>query len=114
MLVQSQAPSVFMHMLRHGVQPLKIAFPWLMFGFSGTLDVCEVLQRIASCTSSHITRRTSHVTRHTSHFTRHTSHQVLQLWDRVIAYDSLLPIPVLAAAVFVFRQMGNFVSPHRT
>ena len=89
-----------MHMLRHGVQPLKIAFPWLMFGFSGTLDVCEVLQRIASCTSSHVTR--------------HTSHQVLQLWDRVIAYDSLLPIPVLAAAVFVFRQMGNFVSPHRT
>ena len=43
MLVQSQAPSVFMHMMRHGVQPLKIAFPWLMFGFSGTLDVCEVL-----------------------------------------------------------------------
>lgn len=69
-LVQSQAPSVFMHMLRFGVQPLKIAFPWLMFGFSGTLDVCEVLQ----------------------------------LWDRVIAYDSLLPIPVLAAAVFVFRS----------
>ena len=50
-----------------------------------------------------VTRHTSHVTRHTSHVTRHTSRQVLQLWDRVIAYDSLLPIPVLAAAVFVFR-----------
>ncbi len=47
MLVQSQAPSVFVHMLRFGVQPLKIAFPWLMFGFSGTLDVCEVMNAIA-------------------------------------------------------------------
>jgi hypothetical protein len=62
MLVQSQAPSVFMHMMRHGVQPLKIAFPWLMFGFSGTLDVCEVMRRIASYTS-HVTRHTTHVTR---------------------------------------------------
>ncbi len=56
MLVQSQAPSVFMHMLRFGVQPLKVAFPWLMFGFSGTLDVCEVMPDV--------TRHTSHVTRH--------------------------------------------------
>ncbi len=102
MLVQSQAPSVFMHMMRHGVQPLKIAFPWLMFGFSGTLDVCEVMQRIASFTS-HVTHHMSHITCHTSHVIRHTLYQVLQVWDRVIAYDSLLPIPVLAAAVFVFR-----------
>jgi hypothetical protein len=56
MLVQSQAPSVFMHMMRLGVQPLKIAFPWLMFGFSGTLDVCEVVQ--------HATHHMSHVSRH--------------------------------------------------
>lgn len=61
MLVQSQAPSVFMHMMRLGVQPLKIAFPWLMFGFSGTLDVCEVEQ--------HATRHASHITRHMSHVT---------------------------------------------
>lgn len=43
-----------------------------------------------------------------SHVSRLTSHQVLQLWDRVIAYDSLLPIPVLAAAVFVFRFQTIF------
>jgi len=29
--------------------------------------------------------------------------QVLILWDRVVAYDSLLIIPVLAAAIFAFR-----------
>jgi len=29
--------------------------------------------------------------------------QVLQLWDRVIAYDSLELIPTLAAAIYVFR-----------
>jgi hypothetical protein len=73
MLVQSQAPSVFMHMLRFGVQPLKVAFPWLMFGFSGTLDVCEVMRDVTRHTS-HVTRHTSHVTRHTSHVTRHMSH----------------------------------------
>jgi hypothetical protein len=64
MLVQSQAPSVFMHMLRFGVQPLKIAFPWLMFGFSGTLDVCEVMHVIE--------RHTSHIAQH-QHTSGHTS-----------------------------------------
>ena len=44
---------------------------------------------------------------------------MLQLWDRVIAYDSLLPIPVLAAAVFVFRFQTIFArvtrhTPHVT
>ena len=29
--------------------------------------------------------------------------EVLTLWDRVIAYDTLLPIPVLAAAIFCFK-----------
>ena len=30
--------------------------------------------------------------------------QLLLLWDRIIAQDSLLPLPVLAIAVFVFRR----------
>jgi hypothetical protein len=98
MLVQSQAPSVFVHMMRLGVHPLKIAFPWLMFGFSGTLDVCEVTQRISfGC-----------------RFTWQMLLQVLQLWDRVIAYDSLVPIPVLAAAIFVFRLKFRFWALHTT
>jgi hypothetical protein len=29
--------------------------------------------------------------------------QVLQLWDRLLAYNSMTLLPVLAAAVFVFR-----------
>ena len=30
--------------------------------------------------------------------------QTLLLWDRIIAHDSLLPLPILAIAVFVFRR----------
>ena len=30
--------------------------------------------------------------------------QVLLLWDRIIAHDSLLPLAILALAVFVFRR----------
>ena len=30
--------------------------------------------------------------------------QVLQLWDRVLAYDALTLLPVLAAAIFVYRS----------
>jgi len=33
-----------------------------------------------------------------------TPTQVLLLWDRVVGFDSLLPLAVLAAAVFSFRQ----------
>lgn len=29
--------------------------------------------------------------------------QVLLLWDRVVGFDSLLPLPVLAASIFAFR-----------
>ena len=29
--------------------------------------------------------------------------QVLLLWDRIIGFDSLLPLPLLAAAIFSFR-----------
>jgi hypothetical protein len=29
--------------------------------------------------------------------------EVLALWDRVIGYDSLLVLPLLAAAVLIFR-----------
>ena len=30
--------------------------------------------------------------------------QVLQLWDRLLAYGSLTLLPVLAAAIFSFRE----------
>eukprot|EP00951_Prasinocladus_malaysianus_P033276 scaffold328615_cov19-Prasinocladus_malaysianus.AAC.1 len=33
--------------------------------------------------------------------------QVLLLWDRVIGYDSLMPVAMLAAAVMAFRLNPN-------
>lgn len=35
--------------------------------------------------------------------------QLLLLWDRVIGYDSLLPLAVLAAGVFLFMQRAILV-----
>lgn len=37
--------------------------------------------------------------------------QLLLLWDRIIALDSLLPLPLLALAVFVFRREVNRLPP---
>lgn len=32
--------------------------------------------------------------------------QILVLWDRIIGFDSLLVLPVLAAAIFTFRSQA--------
>jgi len=34
------------------------------------------------------------------------SEQVLLLWDRILAYDSLELLPILAAAIFSFRKIN--------
>ncbi|KAH9507879.1 hypothetical protein Btru_053112 [Bulinus truncatus] len=69
-LLQSEEPELFYHLIQVGCQPLKIAFKWLMRGFSGFL----------------------------------ASDQVLLLWDRILAFDSLEILSVLAAAIFSFRK----------
>jgi len=52
------------------VQPLRLAFKWLVRAFSGYLS----------------------------------SEQVLLLWDRILGYDSVELLPILAAAIFSFRK----------
>ena len=69
-LVQTHEPTLFLHLKTIGVQPLRLAFKWLVRAFSGYL----------------------------------ASEQVLLLWDRILAYDSLELLPVLAAAIFSFRK----------
>lgn len=69
-LLQTHEPQLFMHLKSIGVQPLKIAFKWLIRAFSGYL----------------------------------ASEQVLLLWDRILAYNTLEILPVLAAAIFSFRK----------
>lgn len=36
--------------------------------------------------------------------------EVLLLWDRIIGFDSLLPVPLLAVAVLAFRRQVSL--PH--
>ncbi len=54
-LLQLKDAKLFAHMKKIHVQPLKIAFKWIIRAFSGYL----------------------------------VSSQLLELWDRVVAYDSL-------------------------
>ena len=54
-LFQAKDAQLFFHLKKIDVQPLKIAFKWLIRGFSGYM---------ASC-------------------------QLLDLWDRILAYNSL-------------------------
>uniref|UniRef100_H2Z7P5 Rab-GAP TBC domain-containing protein n=1 Tax=Ciona savignyi TaxID=51511 RepID=H2Z7P5_CIOSA len=68
--LQSIHPRLFRHLLEIGCQPLKIAFKWLVRGFSGYL----------------------------------ATDQLLLLWDRIVGYGSLVVLPLLAVAVFLFRQ----------
>ena len=42
-LLSTMHPTLFLHLLRIGVQPLLIAMPWLQFGFVGLLEIPEVL-----------------------------------------------------------------------
>ena len=37
--------------------------------------------------------------------------EVLLLWDRIIAFDSLLLLPVLAVAVLAFRRQVSMLQP---
>lgn len=70
-LLKQTDPILFYHMTNIlAVQPLDIAFKWMLYGFVGVLD-CE---------------------------------QVLLMWDRIIAYDSLELLPLTAVALFSYRR----------
>ncbi|ELT89515.1 hypothetical protein CAPTEDRAFT_108817, partial [Capitella teleta] len=69
-LLQTHEAILFFHLKSIGVQPLRLAFKWLIRAFSGYLS----------------------------------SEQVLLLWDRILAFDSLEILPVLAVAIFTFRK----------
>ncbi|KAG5187988.1 hypothetical protein JKP88DRAFT_347942 [Tribonema minus] len=77
-LLRCHHPQLMLKLAELGIQqPLRLAMPWIQFGFVGYLEVGEVLQ----------------------------------LWDRVLAYDSLSLLPALAAAVFVFRSAAVLAAP---
>ena len=42
-LLMSANPSLFLHLVKIGVQPLLVAMPWLQFGFVGLLEVEQIL-----------------------------------------------------------------------
>jgi len=42
-LLASMHPTLFLHLLKIGVQPLLIAMPWLQFGFVGLFEIDQVL-----------------------------------------------------------------------
>ena len=52
------------------IQPLDIAFKWILYAFVGILDIDEILL----------------------------------LWDRIIAYDSLYLLSLTAAALLLYRK----------
>ena len=68
-ILQQKNPSLVLHLKSIKVEPLKLAYKWILYAFSGYLD----------------------------------PDQVLLLWDRIIGFDSLEIVPILAAAVFHFR-----------
>ena len=69
-LLQSQDPALFAHLVSIGLDPLTVALPWMMVGFSGILPPDDTLL----------------------------------LWDRIIGFDSLLVVPIVAVAIFRFRR----------
>ena len=42
-LLMSIQPTLFLHLVRLGVQPILIAMPWLQFGFVGLLEMDQIL-----------------------------------------------------------------------
>ena len=64
------APQLCAHLQRLGIQPARLAAPWIAFAFAGYLPPQETLL----------------------------------LWDRVVGFDSLEPLPILAAAIFLFHE----------
>lgn len=70
-LVKQKDIDVFYYLVHDlDIQPLEIAFKWLMYAFVGILD----------------------------------NEQLLLMWDRIIAYDSLDLLAISAAALFNFRK----------
>jgi hypothetical protein len=68
-LLQMYEPDVCYHLSQLGIQPLRTAFPWILYCFVGQFEV----------------------------------DQLYLIYDRIIGFESLEILPILAAAIFVFR-----------
>jgi len=68
-VLQQKNPTLVLHLKSIKAEPLKLAYKWILYAFSGYLD----------------------------------PDQVLLLWDRIVGFDSLEIVSILAAAVFHFR-----------
>ncbi|CAF0705607.1 unnamed protein product [Brachionus calyciflorus] len=71
-ILQSKDPKLFFHLRKLDIQPLRIAFKWIIRAFSGSL----------------------------------LSSQLLELWDRILAFNSLEILSVFAAGVFMYRRQN--------
>jgi hypothetical protein len=68
-LLQTYEPEVCYYLNQLGINPLKVAFPWIFYSFIGFLEVGELFL----------------------------------LFDRIIGFDTVEIVPILAAAIFVYR-----------
>ncbi|KAL0220988.1 hypothetical protein RCL1_000842 [Eukaryota sp. TZLM3-RCL] len=69
LLVERDA-ELFYHFISIDIQPLKLCYNWIFYGFADFLSV----------------------------------DQWFILWDRIIGFDNLILIPLLAASIFVFKR----------
>ncbi|CAB1102548.1 unnamed protein product [Ectocarpus sp. CCAP 1310/34] len=83
-LFERHHPRLVRKLLQLGVQPLQLAMPWIQFGFVTYLEADQASLCTTACSSS-------------------PCDLVLLLWDRLLGYDSLDLLSVLAASVLVFR-----------
>ena len=68
-LLQIYEPEVCYHLNQLSINPLKIAFQWIFYGFIGYLEI----------------------------------DQLYLLWDRIVGFENLEILAILAASIFVFR-----------
>ena len=68
-LFEERSPLLVLHFSNHSIDPVRLVFKWLFYGFAGYLQ----------------------------------PDQLLYLWDRIIGFDTLVFLPILAAALLEFR-----------
>ncbi|RNA11133.1 TBC1 domain family member 19 [Brachionus plicatilis] len=78
-VLQSKDPKLFIQLRKMDIQPIKIAFKWIIRAFSGYLQ----------------------------------SSQLLELWDRMLAFNSLEILPIFAAGIFLYRRQSLMSVPNK-
>jgi hypothetical protein len=90
---------LFRHLERIGVAPLSLALPWIRAAFSMHLEIKQVT--LWSSGVDFIVSSSFHSV--IPVLLCCCCLQVLLLWDRILAFDSLELLPLLAVAILLFR-----------